>query len=123
MQRSGRLLRGISVLLALAACSGPNAANHSEPAGGQPGRSTASTAVSSVRATAQVPPTAGVSTTAMSERQPTSMATTGSAPTNATPLTTEDPLAGIPQGTTAEGYHTLGVDGAPVTMTMFSDFL
>ncbi len=32
-------------------------------------------------------------------------------------------LAGIPQGTTPEGYHTLGDPQAPVTIINYSDFL
>ena len=41
--------------------------------------------------------------------------TVGSAPTAG--------QAGIPEGTTSEGYHVLGRADAPVTLVMYSDFL
>jgi hypothetical protein len=38
------------------------------------------------------------------------------------PASPADDLASIPQGRTAEGYQLLGVEGAPVTLVMYSDF-
>ena len=39
------------------------------------------------------------------------------------PSAAPDALAGIPESTTPEGYHILGRPDAPVTLTMYSDFL
>lgn len=47
----------------------------------------------------------------------------GAASATALPQATSGPLAGIEQGTTPEGYHTLGSASAPVTLAMYSDFL
>ncbi|MBA3945950.1 MAG: hypothetical protein H0X37_15460 [Herpetosiphonaceae bacterium] len=34
-----------------------------------------------------------------------------------------DLFAGVPQGQTTQGYHTLGADSAAVKLVMYSDFL
>lgn len=39
------------------------------------------------------------------------------------PSAAPDALASIPESTTPEGYHILGRADAPVTLTMYSDFL
>jgi len=59
---------------------------------------------------------------------------TTSGPTATQPMPAVSPSAGqdatapaasdnIPQSVTPEGYHVLGRAGAPVTLTMYSDFL
>jgi hypothetical protein len=54
---------------------------------------------------------------------PTIAATQAALVTVAAQPTTGVAEATIPQGVTAEGYHVLGRPDAPVTLTMYSDFL
>lgn len=78
--------------------------------------------------TAAAPPTAAPAATGA----PTAAPATASAPSPA-PATTGAPVAaataapegqaGIPESRTPEGYHVLGRADAPVTLTMYSDFL
>ncbi|HMQ29786.1 MAG TPA: hypothetical protein PKD53_03620 [Chloroflexaceae bacterium] len=44
-------------------------------------------------------------------------------PTGAPAAAEPTPPPGLAQGRTAEGYHVLGDPDAPVTLTMYSDFL
>ena len=55
-------------------------------------------------------------------REPTSPVATVPA-LGPVPEATNAAEGGIPQGVTAEGYHVLGRPDAPVTLTMYSDFL
>jgi hypothetical protein len=102
-----RLWAALALLL-LAAC-GANGSPGSTPAATQPTPSLASTQPSSASpATAQAAPTTGVQAT--------------TPPITAAPAPTAG-QSGIPEGTTAEGYHVLGRADAPVTLVMYSDFL
>ena len=93
-------------LFLLAACGGasePVAQAPSQPAATPAPQATAVAAVTAAPSpVAQSLPTAAVA-------QPSA------APTAA--------VAGIPESTTLEGYHILGRADAPVTLTMYSDFL
>jgi hypothetical protein len=72
------------------------------------------------RATAAPQPAASAPTAAAATaRPPTALPATQPSTAPAAP-TAE---AAIPEGLTGEGYHMLGRPDAPVTLTMYSDFL
>ena len=68
------------------------------------------------------PAAAGASTAAPQARATAASAPAATAQTTAPAAPTGQP-AGIPEGTTAEGYHVLGRADAPVALVMYSDFL
>jgi protein-disulfide isomerase len=67
-------------------------------------------------------PAAAAATSAPATARPAAT-TAASPPTAAAQPSAAAQAASIPEGVTAEGYHMLGNPNAPVTLTMYSDFL
>src|SRR5262249_10352115 len=95
----------------LAAC-GANA----QPAAQAPSQAPAATAAPLTPATVSISPLA-TQPAPIAAAQPTASASPGQTATQ--PAASGD----IPESVTSEGYHVLGRADAPVTLTMYSDFL
>ena len=104
-------------LATLAACG------QTTPTSGVPAQGAAPTSAATPRKSTQEPAAASV-TPASTEiiASATLPAGTATPAAQASPVAT-GPFAGIEQGATPEGYHTLGSASAPVTLVMYSDFL
>ena len=115
--RSARSALLALALATLAACG------QTTPTSGVPAQGTAPTPAVAPGASTQEPAAASV-TPASTEiiASATLPAATATPAAQASPVAT-GPFAGIEQGTTPEGYHTLGSTSAPVTLVMYSDFL
>jgi protein-disulfide isomerase len=123
----------LAALLALAACGGQPAPEAQQPPVTQAAQATLPPATA-LPPTAAPQPATAQATTAQAPTAPqpaTAQATTAQAPIDAP---TEAPTAaqaapltqtekGLPVGQTSEGYWYIGSAEAPVTLSMYSDFL
>jgi hypothetical protein len=113
MFRRSRVRFWALLMVSLLAACGSDA----RPAALAPSQSPAATAPQAAApATASTLPVATRPAPATAATQPTAST---SADQTATPAADRD----IPESVTAEGYHVLGRADAPVTLTMYSDFL
>ena len=111
------LLLVLSVLLA--ACGGAGAPS----AGPAPTGASAGDRPTSLLEATHVPQATVAPAAALATSAPSALPATTAAPAISQPVATAAPEGGIAQGLTPEGYHYLGRDDAPVTITNYSDFL
>jgi hypothetical protein len=103
----------VPALVALAALLAGCGQGASTPAQSRATRAPATEALPAATAPLTTAPTAAATATIAA-----------AAPTAAEPApAAAGPFAGLAQGVTPEGYHTLGSPDAPVTLVMYSDFL